>query len=397
MRAPLKVALFIEQTSSHTRGIAQGISLYAKTHGPWFFLMGEEDGGGTLIAPPLESLKNFTGDGIIAYTRNEKLLQELIKSKLPVVNTAQTSISNATLPSAYTDDEAAGRCVAEYFLDRGFKEFAYCGSAASAYWSIQRRKGFTEHINQKGFTVSSFDPKDDLPQKINWKQDKEDLLCWLQSLHKPVALFADNDSCGRILAELCIQLQIHVPEEIAIVGADNEELICEFSNPSLSSVALAKEQVGFEAAGLLEQIIRKSTCPPEPILVPPLGITTRRSSDIFAVEDKHVAEALNFIHNHAGEQISVADVLEQIPLCRRYLELRFRKATGRSPYEEIRKAHVQRAKRLLSETNLHLEQIAEASGFSDTKHFYMNFRKEVNMSPMQYRKQFKVIEASNNY
>ena len=392
MRNPLKIALFIEQGSAHTRGIARGVSLYAQTHGPWVFSTLERPENAKLIISPLDNFEHIDSDGVIIYTHDEEVLQKLLRSGRPVVNTTQTATPHPQVTAAFTDDQALGRMVADYFINRGFKEFAFCGSClGSSPCSIQRGTGFSEQVKGTGFSSSSFPSLDHPPREIIWEQDQEEIAQWIKSLKRPLALFADNDSCGRVIADICRKQSIHVPEDVAIIGVNNDDLICEFSNPHLSSVTLAKEQVGFEAASLLEQLIRKKKPPAHPVLVPPRGITTRRSSDIFAVEDPHVAKALNFIYTHAGESIRVTDVLKEVPLCRRYLEVRFRKALGRSPYDEIRRAHVERAKKLLAETNLPLDQIVTASGFNEIKNFYANFRKETTLSPIQYRKQFKVI------
>lgn len=395
MKDQLKIALLIEQTSNHTRGIARGISLYAQTHGPWIFSTIEQKQGGKPVAPPLESFKRFNGGGIIAYTPNETLLRKLIDFGVPIVNTTRTAIPNPELPSVFTDDKALGRLVADYFIAKGFKEFAFCGSVLFSFPSLERGRGFTERIKAKKFNVSAYPDLEETPRQVIWEREHDKIVQWIQSMKRPLALFADNDSCGRILADICLEMGVHVPEDIAIIGANNDELICEFSNPHLSSVILAKEQVGFEAASLLERIIRTKKRPAQPVLVPPVGINTRRSSDIFAVENPHVAAALNFIYNHAGELISVTDILKKVALCRRHLELCFRQALGRSPYEEIRRAHVERAKKLLAETDLSLERIAQASGFSEPKHFYINFRKETGHSPTQYRKRYKITGSLN--
>lgn len=392
MKKPLKIALCIEQTSNHTRGIARGVSLYAQTHGPWVFSIIEKQAGGELIAPPLNNYKGFDSDGIIAYTHETAVLAELLQFGVPVVNTTQTTASDLDVPYVSSDDQALGRLVANYFINRGFGKFAFFGSASYSPCSFLRGVGFKEELEAKGFSASIFSGLGDPPsKKIDWNRDREKVAQWIKSMDHPLALFADNDSCGRILADVCRELDIHVPEEVAIIGANNDELICEFSNPHLSSVALAKEQVGFEAAELVEQLILQKKTPALPILVPPLGITTRRSSAIFAVDDPHVAKVLNYIYTYAGKAIGVEDILKEVPLCRRTLEVRFRNAIGRSPYEEIRRAHVERAKKLLAETHLPLDRIAEASGFSETKHFYLNFRKETGLSPTQYRKKFKSI------
>lgn len=390
MKKPLKIALCIEQTSTHTRGIARGVSLYAQTHGPWIFSIIEKKSGGGLIAPPLSRSKGFDSDGIIAYTQEPTVLDELLQFGVPVVNTTQIADSELKVPTVSSDDRALGSLVANYFMDRGFEKFAFCGSVSFSPCSFLRGAGFKEELNEQGFGASFFSGLGDPPsRKIDWNRDREKVAQWIKSMKKPLALFADNDSCGRVLADICRELDVHVPEEVAIVGANNDELICEFSNPHLSSAALAKEQVGFEAAELIGKLIKKKPPPTSPILVPPLGITTRRSSEIFAVKDPHIAKALNFIYTYAGESIGVEDILKELPLCRRTLEIRFRNAIGRSPYEEIRRVHVNRAKKLLAETNLPLDRIAEASGFSESKHFYLNFRKETGLSPTQFRKKFK--------
>lgn len=397
MKDPLKITLFIEQTSTHTRGIARGISLYAQTHGPWFFSTLQRSENPKLIASPLDGFSLADSDGIIAYTRDRKVLRKLMNSGRPLVNTTQTAFSEPDVPSVYTDDRALGRVVADYFIERGFKNFAYCGSClSSAPCSVHRGNGFAEQVKSGGFNFSSFPALDRRLREVDWIRDRETVIRWLKSMHRPLALFTDNDSCGRIIADICRKQGILVPEEIAIIGVNDDEMICEFSNPHLSSVKLAKEQVGFEAAALLEQLIRKKKPSVLPVLVPPGSITTRRSSDVFAVEDAHVAAALNFIYHHAGEFISVADVLKKVHCSRRYLELRFRSVIGRSPHEEIRRAHVGRAKKLLAETNLPADRIAEASGFNDTQYFYLNFRKETGVSPAQYRKQFKTIERPSD-
>lgn len=385
---PVRVALFIEQTSNHTRGIAKGISLYARTHGPWHFFMGDPMSGGGRIAPPLENLREFKGDGIIAYTRNERMLKDLLRSGLPVVNTTRTSISPVTLPCIYSDDRAIGALAADYFLQRGFHHLAYCGYGSSIPWSVGRGDGFRSVLRSSGHGCSfhHFQAAGDRRRKFDINQE---LSNWIAGLDKPLALFCCSDGIGRIAAELCGRMNIRVPEEVAILGVDNDEMICEFSNPSLSSIALAKERVGFEAARMLAHIIHGGRRPRKALLVAPLGITSRRSTDVFAVEDAQVARALSFIHHHADQPIHVANVMKEVPLCRRYLEIRFHRATGRTLYEEIRRAHVERAKKLLVETDWPIERIAEKSGFTDSKHFYTNFRKETQQSPMQYRKHFK--------
>lgn len=390
MKDSPQIALLIEQTSTHTRGIAKGISRYSRTHGPWKFMMQEYREGGQLVASPLDSLKNFNGDGIIAYTSNKKHIDEIAKSKLPVVNTTSTIAPNLELPSVYSDDFAVGKLVAKYFMNKGFSDFALCSFSSNLWqWSTTREQGFVETLASEGYSCARNPLNTAKARKNSWKQEKRQIAKWIESLKKPVAMMAIDDTHGRVAAEICLQLDILVPEEIAIVGVDNNELVCEFSNPSLSSVVLAKERIGFEAARLLDNILQGHKYTSKPILIPPVQIITRRSSDILAVQDEYVAEALNFIYEKCSEAIGVDDILEKIPLSRRYLELRFKKAIGRSPYEEIKRSHIQRAKILLSETSLQMPQVAKESGFSDARQLSTNFHKETGMTPTKYRQQFR--------
>lgn len=384
-----RIALFIDEIGNHARGIAKGISLFGR-NASWHFFMGTNDSSGTRIAPPLSSLRDFKGHGILAYSRNERLIEAILQTGLPVVNTTLTTFSNKVLPSVISDDFAIGQLAGQYFFNRGFRNFGYCGFGEKILWAQRRKHGFCSLVAEYSRDCDFFEYAVQTKGRTTLATQKR-LCSWLKSLAKPVAIYVCSDGIGRVLAECCGQIGIRVPEEVSILGTDNDEVTCEFSNPSLSSISLAKERVGFEAARTLENLIEGAKVHEEPTFIPPIGITSRRSSDVFAVNDPNVATALNYIYHHAGDPIGVDDLLKTVPLCRRYLEIRFKNALGRSPYEEIRRAHVERAKKILVETDWSMDRIAEKSGFSDAKHFYINFRKETQMAPVQFRKRFKSV------
>jgi LacI family transcriptional regulator len=208
-----------------------------------------------------------------------------------------------------------------------------------------------------------------------------------------VGLFACNDVWGCQLSEACRQSEVAVPEEVAILGVDNDDLLCELARPSLSSVAVPGEAIGFEAAALLDRMLRRGrgearpgTRKP-PLLLPPRQVVTRRSSDILAVDDPYVAEALGVIRRRSGRATSVDDVVDLVPLSRRSLERRFRNCLGRGVWEEIRRVQVERAKELLAGTELPMSAVAAAAGFSESKQLSVVFRQETRMTPTAFRRQ----------
>ena len=208
---------------------------------------------------------------------------------------------------------------------------------------------------------------------------------WLSRLPKPVGLFACNDDRGRQVLEACLAAAVAVPDEVAVVGMDNGDLLCELCDPPLSSVALNTERGGFEAAGLLDRLMAGIDRGPRAIVVEPLRVVTRKSSDVLAVEDRMVAEALRFIRAHAAEPFRVGDLLKAVPISRRALEQRFRRAVGRSLNEEIRNTHYRRAAQLLLETDYPVSKVAELAGFNSASYMGQVFRDKTGKTPARYR------------
>jgi LacI family transcriptional regulator len=209
-----------------------------------------------------------------------------------------------------------------------------------------------------------------------------------------VGVFTCNDVWGVQISEACRGARLNVPEDVAIVGVDNDDLLCELSRPSLSSVAVPSEEVGYRAAEMLDGLLRGKPPARRPVLLPPRGVVARQSSDVLAIEDPEVAAAVRFIRGARSggtpRPLATSDVMESVAVCRRTLERRFRQCLSRGIGDEIRRVRLDRAKRLLCDTDLPMSAVAEASGFADGKHLSVSFRRALDLTPSAYRRQFRV-------
>lgn len=228
----------------------------------------------------------------------------------------------------------------------------------------------------------AFDPAGHL-----WALD-EKVLRWVRGLPRPVGVFAANDAWGVQLIEVCRQANLRVPDDVALVGVDNDDLLCEMARPSLSSVAVPAEQVGFEAAALLDKLLAGETPAAGSALFPPVRVVARQSSDLLALDDAEVAAAVRLIRR-AGKPIQVADILREVAISRRALERRFAAVLGRGLGEEIRRVRVERARELLAGTELPMAAVAARAGYSGVTRLCVAFRKGTGYAPADYRRRFR--------
>jgi LacI family transcriptional regulator len=272
---------------------------------------------------------------------------------------------------------------AEHLLERKFPHYAFVG-VANQVWSDRRQRSFCERIAAAGFQPHIYRPP--RRERCNiWDREQAILADWLKKLPKPLGVMACDDNRGREILEACQAAHILVPEQIAVVGVDNDELLCELSDPTLSSVALNAELGGYRAAALLDKMMRGSVRKSKRLLVEPLHVVARRSSDILAIEDAEVAASLRFIQNHAAAPIGIDDIVEHVQLSRRALEIRFRKALGCTIHSKIEHVRLERAKRLLLESNLPMPKVAESAGFNTASYFAQVFRRKMGVTPAGYR------------
>lgn len=376
-RARRKVALVFETSNAYARTLLEGVFAYVRAHDTWAFSLVEQGNAGE---PPVW-LSDWGGDGIIARIKNDKLAQAIAASGRPAVDVSVGRLLPAA-PSLEPDDSVIGSLAAEHFVRRGFRSFAYCGDALYLL-SARRGRAFAEAVRKAGFAVEEFTPSVDAAAAATARV--ADIADWLHTLLKPVAIFACNDVRGHEVLEACAQAGLMAPEQVAVLGVDDDELICEMATPPLSSVIPNARRTGYEAARLLDLMMNGGTAPADRVLIEPLGITLRQSTDVLAVDDLHVAMALRFIREHVSEAISAKDVAAAVPLPRRTLEKRFRKLLNRSLHDEILTVRINRVKHLLTQTKLSLEQIAEMMNYEHPEYLSVVFKREVGVTPREFR------------
>ncbi|HXF09421.1 MAG TPA: XylR family transcriptional regulator, partial [Desulfuromonadaceae bacterium] len=318
-----RVALLIESSRAYGRRTLFGVARYVREHRPWSIFLQERSLGETCPT----WLKDWKGDGIIARVESRQIANGIRKLGVPAVD-VRYLLRNLGLPSVRPDDAAAARLAFEHLRERGFRHFAFCGFNGADYSDV-RRDSFLEcaahaklpcHVYTDPVKIRKATTQE---YEVRGLRDSEHVVRWLTDLPKPVGVMACNDIRGQQVLNACRTAGISVPDEVAVIGVDNDEMLCELADPPLSSVSLDTERIGYEAAALLDQMIAGKQ-PKQPlILVQPVGVITRRSTDVLAIEDRHITMATQFIRERACEGIDVSDVLKVVPLSRSTLERRF--------------------------------------------------------------------------
>lgn len=376
------IALVCSLGLDYCRGVLRGARRYAQERPEWELMP---------VAPQpraIAALRRAPPAGAIAHVFSRRLAEPLARIGCPVINFSGL-VAGLPFPRVGCDDRAVGRLAARHFLDRGFRRFAFVGHPLQAA-SRERETGFREELAAARAPAPSAHRV--APEEFSPDSATPDLGAglrrWLAGLPRPVAILASSDIVGMRLAEACRGAGLAVPEGAAILGVDNDDLLCELSRPPLSSVATPAEAIGWQACAALEQALAGKTV--ERLrLLPPIGVVVRRSSDIVAVDDTEVASALRLIHQLAHRPLRVERVLRGITTSRRTFERRFRRCIGRSLAEEIRRAHLELARERLAGTDLSIAEVAEASGFTDQKRLSIAFRAAVGCTPSEYRRRHR--------
>ena len=384
-----KVALIFETSASNDRHMLRGIAKYSKLHGPWlihckmhpFYLTGHSIWQKKIL-PELKKLKP---DGIIAHVNLNKA-KDLIAFRVPVIMGAVTKNEFKDFPHFADDSTRIGTTAADYFLNLGFKNFAFCGFN-NQFWSRTRCESFVKRISHFGFNVNIYKGLSKLSRDF-LPEDELSISLWLKSLSKPVAVMACNDVRGQHILDSCKLANLGVPDEVAVLGVDNDDLICDTSTPPLSSVALGLQEGGYRIARLLDKLMSVKKAKWEPIYIVPSHVETRQSTNVLSIDDQEVAKAARFIQTNARLNLSVDEAVKSTMLARRTLEQRFRKVLNKTIHEEIRRICVERTSRMLLETNMTVYQIAAALGSPNCEHLARTFRREKGMSPKEYRRKY---------
>ena len=377
-----KVLLLTDFSSAYSRNLLRGIVRYSREHEPWIFFRmpryyREVHGDNGVV----NWAKKWKADAIIAQLDNINL-NNISKLKVPIIIQNYRDRAN-TICNITGDYIKTGVMAADFFLSRGFSNFAYYGFK-DMIWSRERADGFKNRIEEAGFQVSVLNTKNRKDE--DWSLDATTVSDWLFSLPKPVALFACDDHFASQITEICKIYNIAVPDEVSVLGVDNDDLICNITDPPLSSIVLEVDKGGYQAGQILHQLMNGEIEQAIDIVIPPLRVELRKSTDKYAVNDKYILQTIDYIKKNYTQTISVTDIIRLVPLSRRVLEKRFKKEMGISIYQFILNYKMEQFSQSIIKTNRPLVDLAMESGFDYYKNITRTFKKYKGTTPLQYRK-----------
>jgi LacI family transcriptional regulator len=363
------------------RGIVEGAALYSRERGNWVFYF--EPRG---LEQPPAWIGGWQGDGVIARFPNRDIAAEVIAKGVPIVD-LYGSLTETRLPHVAGDNSAIVKMAFDHLWERGLRRFGFCGQRPGVNPYTEERGELLRRLaNDAGCPCSIFASNIVGVTMTDWEEEQAREAAWIQSLEKPTGILAVYDELGCHLLTACLRYGIRVPEEVAIISVGNDPVLCETSIPPMSSVSLDSRRIGYEAAAILDRLMKGQSLPAQPIRFAPLGLAARASTDILAIGDAEVATALQFIRENACQGIRVVDIARHAGLSLSVIERRFRSVLGRSPKAELLRVQVSHARELLAESDLPLKQIAKQCGFGSEKYFSDAFLRETGGRPGAYRK-----------
>jgi LacI family transcriptional regulator len=376
------VALIIETSMEYGRGLLRGVSRYVTEHGYWSTYVDQR----SLNDPPPTWLQNWNGHGVIMRAQTRRMAQVVADLGVPAVDTLH-QYESLDVPLVIPDHHAIATAAAEHLLERHFRHFAFVG-VERAYWSKARRDALVDVLRKRGFSCHIYSPLSRRRFMESWEGGQQDLTEWLNDLPKPLGVVAAHDLRALCVLDACRRGGLSVPEQVAVVGVDNDEPLCMHGDPPLSSVILDHERMGYLAAELLDRMMKGKKASNKPTTCKPRGVIARRSTDVVAIDDQLTAKAVRYIKQYACDGVDVADVARHCGISRRTMERTFAQFLGMSPHDQIVRTKVARAKQLLSETDHPLDTIAAKSGLSHAAYLNVLFKREVGQTPGEYRRSF---------
>ncbi len=373
------VALLIETSRSYGRGVLRGVRDYLAEHRPWSVYL--EPRALDSAGPPW--LRGWKGDGVLTRTATKSTAALVRAARVPTVELRSARLMPG-VPWVGVDNRALGRLVAAHLLDRGFRQLAVYALDGEPFFA-ERCDDFAAAARDAGRPCAVYRAGAWGERPADWERHQAALARWVQGLPKPAGVMACTDQLGFWLLDACRRAGVTVPDEVAVVGVEDEESLCAMAGPPLSSVRLPTERVGYEAAAILDRLMAGKKPPRGPVLFPPVQVVVRQSSDAVAVPDEAVAAAVRFIRDRACDGATVDDLLAAVPLSRSGLERGFRKALGRSPHAEIRRVRLARVCQLLADTDLPLATIAARSGFASVPYLCAAFKAARGATPTEFR------------
>lgn len=379
-----EVALIVDPGSPYDRRIIRGVAKYVARHRREWSLYVEED-----LVARLPDLRAWAGDGVIANFDDRRVAAAVNGLKIPVVGVGGGyGFYNARsrIPYVRTDNRLIARLGAEHLIGLGVQQFAFCSHPATSVngWAKERADAFEQFVVDAGYPCRVFTGRYNTVR--NWRRARAALQKWLLDLPRPVGIMACDDSRARHVLQACLEAGIRVPDDVALVGVDNGDIMCKLTQPHLTSIEQGSIGVGYEAAAILDRLMAGKMPKVMSPAVPPVGLVARQSTDIMAVADEDVAKALQYIRRHACNNIQVRDVLSVVSMSRTGLEIKFQKALGRTVHEEIRRVRIEAAKQLLTTTNIPIKEVAGQVGASSVQYFSAMMRSVTGQTPGQIRK-----------
>ncbi len=377
--SPKRVALLVETSKAFGRGVLQGVGRWLKEHEPWR-LYADERG---LEEKVPEELAAWQIDGVISRLQRCQLPEAWHDGRVPVIS-LRWEEADVPSPGIHSDEPAIARMAADHLLDQGFSHLAYCG--VSTRWSRLREAAFADRAVTRGAGVHVFD----VPHASRTGMRPDDVPAiarWIESLPKPVGIMAAYDVRALEVLDAVRSLGLSCPDDVAVIGVDDDEVLCNLATPTLSSVAQNLECIGYEAARVLAAMMAGGQTPQQSTFVPPIGVAIRRSTDMLAVDDPDLRRALRLIRAKACDGLTADEVANATDLSRRSLDRQFAKILGRSIHDEIVRTKLLAAKRLLTETDLKLAVIAARCDFAHAAQFCNVFKKAFGITPTEHRRQ----------
>ncbi|MEO1527121.1 MAG: DNA-binding transcriptional regulator [Planctomycetota bacterium] len=377
------VALLVESSRSYGRSVLRGIARFARTLGNWSIFHEEM----TIDVPVPAWMQGSKLDGVIARV-DDPIVDSLRELGTPIVDVRCRHVY-PNIPQVETDDRRVAALAFEHLWQRGFRRFAFPGYQG-AHYSENRLTHFRSFVNDAGCPLSVYEVTNENSYFITGIEkggvaDLSEFTTWLSSLTPPTGLFACNDIRGQQVLNACRQIDVNVPDDVAVIGVDDDDTVCSLSDPPLSSIRPDAEEVGFRAAQLLESMMRGNALERHIDYVPPAGVTQRLSTQVSAVDDRLVAQACRFIRENITHGINVQSVVEHVNVSRRQLERRFRESLGRTPHEELTAIQIEKVKQLLIESELSLERLAPLAGYAHKEQLAAVFKRETQETPGAFR------------
>jgi LacI family transcriptional regulator len=381
--AAFHVALIIETSKIYGRELLKGIARFQRLHQPWSVFINER--GQDDPDPPW--LARWSGDGIITRSLDMKNCRRARDRGIKVVSLRHL-LDKPEFPTLFPDQVQIATRIARHFIACGFENFAYVGVAGKKGWEQLRRKVFVQTLLEAGYPDVAIRPALS-DAKLDWERQEEQIGAWLKTLSMPVAIMVNHDVQGVLLLDACRRQGIRVPEDVAVVSVDNDTVLCDLAHPPLSSLDQNVEILGFEAASLLERMMRGQKVTDENTFTPAGEVVVRRSSDTLVMEDERLARAVRFVRENACKDVNVLDIAKVAGMSRRALEKKFVEFIGRTPLEEMQEIRLRRIQQLLLETDYVLPKIASIAGFQYQEYLVRFFKKRTGLTPGQFRRRMR--------